>query len=186
MFELAAQLAPGLLTNIVTIGPRACRGASPWLGGWCRFPEKRELIPQTDGPPQTGNTTALFQAGLYSQTKHFLCDCMCPVFRHALTQALRFQVERHVQRSWALLSLDDLWRRFEPVSVIAIAQRSRKSRSLFESRVPGGQGRHGAMGNALGTGVRLHDLLESAGLRAGAIDVDGLRAAKTWRRGCPP
>jgi DMSO/TMAO reductase YedYZ molybdopterin-dependent catalytic subunit len=53
------------------------------------------------------------------------------------TGSLRLQVDGHVQRSLAL-SLDDL-RRFEPVSVIAIAQRSGKSRSLFESRVPGGQ-----------------------------------------------
>jgi DMSO/TMAO reductase YedYZ molybdopterin-dependent catalytic subunit len=34
------------------------------------------------------------------------------------------------------------------------------------------------MGNALWTGVRLHDLLEAAGIRAGAIDVNSLRVAQ--------
>src|SRR6202022_122283 len=64
----------------------------------------------------------------------------------------------------------------ERVCVIALAQRSGNSRSLFEPRVAGGQWRHGAMGNALWTGVRLRDLLDAAGIRAGAIDVsfDGL------------
>jgi sulfite dehydrogenase len=101
------------------------------------------------------------------------------------TGSLDLQIDRHVQRSLAL-SLDDLRRRFEPVSVIAIAQRSGKSRSLFESLVQGGQWRHGAMGNALWSAVRLHDLLEAAGIRAGAIDVNSLRFAQPWRRGCPP
>src|SRR6202040_637012 len=53
MFEFAAQLAPGILMKIVMIGPRSCRGARPWrLGRWCRFSQKRELILQTDRPPQ--------------------------------------------------------------------------------------------------------------------------------------
>jgi hypothetical protein len=53
MFEFASQLAPGLLVKIVMKGPRSCRGARSWrLGGWRRFPEKGELILQTDRLPQ--------------------------------------------------------------------------------------------------------------------------------------
>ena len=39
------------------------------------------------------------------------------------------------------------------------------------------------MGNALWTGVRLRDLLEAAGIRAGAVDVsfDGLDEPPLWR-----
>lgn len=42
---------------------------------------------------------------------------------------------------------------------------------LFEPRVPGGQWKQGAVGNALWTGVRLKDILERAGVKAGAVDV---------------
>ena len=149
------------------------------------FPEKARVDPAERSSAATGNTTALLPAGLYSQNEAFLVGWhVAGIPRRVDTGSLRLQVEGHVQRSLAL-SLDDLRRRFEPVSVIAIAQRSGKSRSLFESRVPGGQWRHGAMGNALRTGVRLHDLLEAAGIRAGAIDVNSLRVVQRWRRGCP-
>jgi hypothetical protein len=68
------------------------------------------------------------------------------------------------------LSMDDL-RRMEAVSIVAVNQCSGNSRSLFEPRVTGGQWLNGAMGNARWTGVRLGDLLERAGLRAGAVQV---------------
>ena len=47
---------------------------------------------------------------------------------------------------------------------------------LFQPRVPGGEWGNGAMGNARWTGVRLKDLLDRAGVKAGAVQVrfDGL------------
>ena len=50
-------------------------------------PGKARVDPADRSSAATRNTTALLPAGLYSQTKHFLCDCTWPVFRHALTQA---------------------------------------------------------------------------------------------------
>src|SRR5207248_8602459 len=76
----------------------------------------------------------------------------------------------HVGQPLAL-SLDDLRRQFEPVSLIAINQCSGNSRALFSPRVPGGQWGNGAIGNAKWTGVRLRDLLQKANPKPGAADV---------------
>lgn len=115
-------------------------------------------------------------------------------YRHDLTPNDAFYVRWHLQviptaidpRTWRLkvrghvehpleLSLDEL-RRMEPVSLVAVNQCSGNSRGLFTPQMPGAQWRNGAMGNARWTGVRLRDLLERAGLKAGAVEVvfDGL------------
>src|SRR6202051_4969032 len=140
-----------------------------------RFPEKTELILLTDRPPQLETPLHYFRQDLTPNEAFFVRWHVAGIPTHVDTGVFRLLVDGHVRRSLSL-SLDDLRRRFEPVSVIAIAQCSGNSRSLFEPRVAGGQWRHGAMGNALWTGVRLRDLLDTAGIRAGAVDVsfDGL------------
>ena len=69
------------------------------------------------------------------------------------------------------LSLADLHENFETVAVAAVNQCSGNRRGLFEPRVPGVQWGPGAMGNALWRGVRLRDVLERAGIIAGALEV---------------
>jgi hypothetical protein len=58
--------------------------------------------------------------------------------------------------------------RFE---LAAVNQCSGNSRGLFQPRVPGAQWENGAMGNARWTGVRLRDVLDRAGIKAGATAV---------------
>jgi DMSO/TMAO reductase YedYZ molybdopterin-dependent catalytic subunit len=70
-----------------------------------------------------------------------------------------------------VLSLADLRENFEPVTLAAVNQCSGNRRGLFEPRVPGVQWGPGAMGNALWRGVRLRDVLERAGIIAGALEV---------------
>jgi DMSO/TMAO reductase YedYZ molybdopterin-dependent catalytic subunit len=69
------------------------------------------------------------------------------------------------------LSLLDLKRRFEPVTLAAVNQCSGNRRGLFSPRVPGVQWGNGAMGNARWTGVRLRDVLRQAGVAADALEV---------------
>src|SRR5260370_6465804 len=140
-----------------------------------RFPEKREMILLTDRAPQLETPLHYFRQNYTPNEAFFVRWHVAGIPTRVDTRSFRLQVDGHVQRSLSL-SLDDLRRRFEPVSVIAIAQCSGNSRSLFEPRVAGGQWRHGAMGNALLTGVRLRGLLDAAGMRAGAVCVsfDGL------------
>jgi hypothetical protein len=72
--------------------------------------------------------------------------------------------------------VETLQKDFEPVDIAAVCQCSGNSRGFSEPRVAGGQWGHGAMGNAIWTGVRLRDLLEKAGLEQDArrIRFDGL------------
>jgi hypothetical protein len=55
--------------------------------------------------------------------------------------------------------------------IVAINQCSGNSRGLFQPRVPGGEWRHGAMGNARWHGVSLRDVLDKAGVQPGAVAV---------------
>src|SRR6266853_4423342 len=176
IFRFAAQLAPGLLMaardDSSTLLPRSWSSDARRM---VRFPEKREMILLTDRPPQLETPLHYFRQDFTPNEAFFVRWHVAGIPTQVDTGSFRLQVDGQVRRSLSL-SLDDLRRRFEPVSVIAIAQCSGNSRSLFEPRVAGGQWRHGAMGNALWTGVRLRDVLDAAGIRAGAIEVsfDGL------------
>jgi sulfite dehydrogenase len=86
----------------------------------------------------------------------------------------RLKVAGHVDRPREL-SMDEL-RRMKAASLVAVNQCSGNSRGRFEPHMPGAQWGDGAMGNARWTGVTVRELLESAGLKAGAKQVtfDGL------------
>jgi DMSO/TMAO reductase YedYZ molybdopterin-dependent catalytic subunit len=83
--------------------------------------------------------------------------------------SFRLAVRGQVNQSLSL-SLDDLMS-FPRVELVAINQCSGNSRGYFQPRVPGAQWSHGAMGNARWTGVRLKDVLDRAGVKAGAVQV---------------
>jgi len=85
-------------------------------------------------------------------------------------RTFRLEVSGHVTKPLSL-SLSDLQSKFEPISLVALAQCAGNSRSLFEPRVPGGQWGNGAMGNARWKGVRLKDVLDAAGVLPGAVQV---------------
>jgi sulfite dehydrogenase len=176
LLRVAAQLGPGLvLANRDGHSALLPRNSSSDVRRMARFPEKRELILLTDRAPQLETPMHYFRQNFTPNDAFFVRWHVAGIPTRVDTGVFRLQVDGHVQRSLSL-SLDDLRRRFEPMSVIAIAQCSGNSRSLFAPRVAGGQWRHGAMGNALWTGVRLRDVLDAAGIRVGAIDVsfDGL------------
>ncbi len=69
------------------------------------------------------------------------------------------------------LTLDDLKTKFEQVEIVALCQCSGNRRGLMKPHVPGIQWGYGAMGNARWKGVRLKDILNKAGLKAGALEV---------------
>jgi DMSO/TMAO reductase YedYZ molybdopterin-dependent catalytic subunit len=62
-------------------------------------------------------------------------------------------------------------RQLEPVTITAVLQCSGNGRAYHRPRVPGVQWQRGAVGNAEWTGVRLRDVLETAGCRAEARHV---------------
>lgn len=84
----------------------------------------------------------------------------------ALKRDRRLRVSGMVARPLDL-GVADL-RRFPEVTVTAVLQCAGNGRSLQQPRVPGVQWGQGAMGQATWTGVRLRDVLESAGVAPGA------------------
>lgn len=69
------------------------------------------------------------------------------------------------------LSLQDIKTGFEQVELAAVCQCAGNRRGLSMPHVPGVEWGLGAMGNAKWTGVRLRDLLNKAGVKAGAVEV---------------
>src|SRR5258708_30738675 len=80
----------------------------------------------------------------------------------------KLRIEGNVNKPLAL-SLPELMQNFKPASLAAVNQCSGNSRSRLQPRVPGGQWGHGAMGNAMWTGVRLRELLDMAGVKSGPL-----------------
>ncbi len=135
-----------------------------------RFPQKTDLILMTDRPPQLETPLHYFLQDLTPNEAFFVRWHLEGIPTSVDLDTFRLQIGGHVGTPLSL-SVADLRRQFEPVSLVALNQCSGNSRSFFEPRVPGGQWRNGAMGNARWTGVRLRDLLDRAGVKAGAVDV---------------
>ena len=135
-----------------------------------RFPEKAPLILLTDRPPQLETPLHYFLEDFTPNEAHFVRWHFAGIPTEVNGAEWRLAVTGSVNRPLQL-SLDDLRHRFEAVSMVAFNQCSGNSRGLFDPRVPGGQWRHGAMGNARWTGVRLKDVLDGAGVRARAVEV---------------
>ncbi len=134
------------------------------------FPQKRPLILLTPRPPQLETPFAVFDEGEITPNDAFFVRWhLSNVPQSVDASAHRIAVTGDVARPLSL-SLDDLGR-MPSVDIIAVNQCSGNSRGLFAPRVPGGQWDNGAMGNARWTGVRLRDILDRAGLRSTAKQV---------------
>ena len=87
----------------------------------------------------------------------------------ALDPARRVRISGLVRRP---LELDvRALRQFPEVTLTAVLQCAGNGRALQSPRVPGVQWIHGAVGQATWTGVRLKDVLDSAGVLPGAAHV---------------
>jgi len=135
-----------------------------------KFPDKDPLILLTDRPPQLETPLHYFRHDLTPNPAHFVRWHLSGVPTAVDLKTWRLDVEGNV-RTRLSLTLDDIKRNFDPVSIVALNQCSGNGRSLFEPRLPGGQWRFGAMSNAQWTGVRLKEVLDRAGMKAGAIEV---------------
>jgi DMSO/TMAO reductase YedYZ molybdopterin-dependent catalytic subunit len=170
MLESSTALAGGLLLPV-----RLAAAAGELPAGTVAsavldaLPGKRPLIKRTFRPPNYETPVA--------------------VFRHAFTPNDAFYVRWHMGvpdltlAEWRLrvsgpagvspreFTHAELLRRFRAHEVAAVNQCSGNRRGLFAPHVPGVQWGYGAMGNAVWRGVRLKDVLEDAGITAGALEV---------------
>ena len=86
------------------------------------------------------------------------------------TDTFRLRINGNVNEELAL-SVNDLKTKFTPFTITALCQCAGNARSFFDPRVPGGQWKNGAMGNAKWTGVKLSDILAMAKTKKGSIEV---------------
>lgn len=135
------------------------------------YPQKRPLIRLTTRPPQLETPFAVYREGILTPNDAFFVRYHLANIPLAIdVESFRLKLGGQVERPLSF-SLQDLRSKFPVVEIVAVNQCSGNSRGFVEPRVGGGQSGHGAMGNARWRGVRLKDLLQRAGVRAGAQQV---------------
>lgn len=135
-----------------------------------KAPGKKELILLTDRPPNLETPLHYFTLDFTPNDVFFVRWHLAGIPSAVDKNEFRLNISGHVNKPLSL-SLNDLRTKFNPISIVALAECAGNSRSFFDPRVPGGQWKNGAMGNARWTGVSLKDLLQAAGVKPGAFDV---------------
>jgi DMSO/TMAO reductase YedYZ molybdopterin-dependent catalytic subunit len=140
------------------------------------YAQKRKLIGLTSRPPQLATSFGIFNESLLTPNDAFFVryhlsnlpyESIDPeTFRLTVSGAVRTPLS---------LSLAEI-KAMPQVEIVAVAQCSGKSRGLFVPCVAGGQAGNGMMGNARWRGTPLKGVLERAGIKPEAVEVqfDGM------------
>ena len=140
------------------------------VGPYVSEPQKVPLILLTDRPVQLETPRHYFRTTFTPNDAFYVRWHLDGIPNAVDLKDWKLKIEGNVDKPLAL-GLTELTQKFKPVSVAAVSQCSGNSRSRLQPRVPGGQWGNGAMGNAMWTGVRLHELLDMAGIKGGALQV---------------
>ncbi|TAN44254.1 MAG: twin-arginine translocation signal domain-containing protein [Nitrospirae bacterium] len=133
------------------------------------YPEKTGLLVLTSRPPQLETPMHLFTELITPNNALFVRWHLANIPLSVDLNEWRLKVGGNTGKELSL-SMADL-KKFEKISYTAVLQCAGNGRSFFEPRVPGGQWKNGAMGNITWTGARLRDILNTAGLKPGSVDV---------------
>ena len=135
------------------------------------FPQKGAMILQRSRPPLLETPFEVFDRGVFTPNDQFYVRWHWAVIPESVdADKFRLAVRGHVDKPLSL-SLKDLVDGLPRVELAAVNQCSGNSRGYQLPAVPGAQWSNGAMGNAKWTGVRLKDVLDRAGVKAGAVQV---------------
>lgn len=153
----------------------AVSGADASQETWVKPDGKDSMLLLTDRPPNIETPLKYFLQDYTPNKVFFVRWHLTGLPTSVDADTFRLRVGGNVTKEVAL-SLNDLKTKFTPFTITALCQCSGNSRSFFDPRVPGGQWKNGAMGNAKWTGVKLKDILAYAGAKTGSKDVsfDGL------------
>lgn len=146
-------------------------GANPYwnsVGPIGTYPQKLPLIVLADRPVQLETPREFFNSAITPNSAFYVRWHLDEIPSSVDLSEWRLRVEGNVERPLTL-AMPDLLSKYKPVSVTAVNQCSGNSRSYFQPRVPGGQWGNGAMGNAVWTGVKLRELLDSAGVKKDSV-----------------
>jgi DMSO/TMAO reductase YedYZ molybdopterin-dependent catalytic subunit len=140
------------------------------VGPYVSEPQKVPLILLTDRPVQLETPRHYFRTAFTPNEAFYVRWHLDGIPNGVDLKDWKLRIEGNVNKPLAF-TLPELMEKFKPVSLAAVNQCSGNSRSRLLPRVPGGQWGHGAMGNAMWTGVRLRELLDMAGIKSGALQV---------------
>lgn len=164
----------GLVAARAALAETAGRIVMPFANGerrFVQFPQKRPMILLTMRPPQLETPFSVFNEGVFTPNDAFFVRYHLAQIPTAIDpDQFRLELKGKVNSPLSL-SLAELKTKFEAVEVAAVNQCSGNSRGFSQPRVAGGQSGNGAMGCARWKGVRLKDVLDRAGLGAGARQV---------------
>ena len=162
----AGAVAPPLLAQGLTrLG--FVNGERALVGG---FPEKGAMIVQRSRAPVLETPWDVYARGVFTPNDRFYVRWHysdMPLSVDVAAFRLRIGGAVNAPRALSLAELLKLPR----VEIAAVNQCAGNSRGHFTPRVAGAQWGHGAMGNARWMGVRLRDVLDLAGVKAGASAV---------------
>ncbi len=135
-----------------------------------KYPQKRPMIGLTSRPPQLETPFSIFNDGPITPNNAFfvryhLAGVPFDIDPDKFTLEIKGKVDHPLN-----LSLKDI-RKLPAVELTAVNQCSGNSRGFFDPRVAGGQLGNGAMGNARWRGVPLKNVLDRAGVQAGAKQI---------------
>lgn len=148
-------------------------GANPYwnsVGPVATYPQKFPLVLLTDRPVQLETPRYFFQSPFTPNGAFYVRWHLANLPNTVDLGEWRLEISGNVEKP-AKFTFDALMNSMPATTVAAVNQCSGNSRSRFQPRVAGGQWGNGAMGNALWKGVRLADLLQSAGVKPGSVQV---------------
>src|SRR5246500_5480539 len=135
------------------------------------YPQKGRMILQRSSPPWLETPFEVFDKGVFTPNdQHYVSWHWATFPGDVDVDSYRLSVRGHVKQNLSL-SLTDILQSFPRVEIAAVNQCAGNSRLYATPRVAGAQWANGGMSSALWTGVRLRDVLDRAGIRAGAIQV---------------
>lgn len=140
------------------------------VGPYVAEPQKAPLLLLTDRPVQLETPRHYFTTDFTPNAAFYVRWHLDGIPNAVDLKDWKLRIEGNVAKPQAY-SLFELMQKFKPVSIAAVNQCSGNSRSRVQPRVAGGQWGNGAMGNAMWTGVPLHELLGAAGVKPGSVQV---------------
>src|SRR5205823_10340528 len=169
----AAIAALGAGMTSPSLGAFAATAALPFDNGerpLVKYPQKRPMIGLTSRPPQLETPFSVFNTGPITPNNAFfvryhLAQVPLDIDPDKFTVEIKGKVDTSVK-----LSLAEI-KKMSAIDIVAVNQCSGNSRGFFNPRIPGGQLGNGAMGNARWKGVPLKNVLNKAGVAAGARQV---------------
>src|SRR6202035_130056 len=135
------------------------------------YPQKRRMILQRSSPPWLETPFEVFDKGVFTPNDQHYVSWHWATFPSDIdVDKFSLTVRGHVNQTLSL-SIKDILHGFPRVEIAAVSQCAGNSRIFMQPRVAGAQWANGSMSNTLWTGVRLKDVLDRAGVKAGAVRV---------------